>query len=134
MAPEQRIRREILIEAIELNDDLNWDGEITAENADEAYKAVLVDKQAHWDLESEFRDSGEDTNVPCDWSRNYESKLVARKLSDGGWVGWTYWYGGGKHGEPESISWMEDAYELEVSEEEKLAVVRTFKKVEKSPT
>lgn len=130
MNAEQKIMREILEEAIELNDDLNWDGELTEENINEAYQSVLVDADAHWDYESEFRCSGEHTDIKCDGSRHYESKSVARKLKSGDWVGWTYWYGGGKHGEPEAIDWMCEAYDLDVAEEEKTVIVRTFKKME----
>ena len=36
-------------------------------------------------------------------------------------------HGGGKHGEPEAIDWMDEAYDLDVTEEEKLVVVKTFK-------
>jgi hypothetical protein len=36
------------------------------------------------------------------------------------------WFGGGKHGEPGAVEWMEDAYHLTCHEEEKLVVVRTF--------
>jgi len=50
--------------------------------------------------------------------------------SCGDWVGWTYWYGGGKHGEPDAIDWLSDAYNLIVTEEEKLVVVRTYTKEE----
>lgn len=62
----------------------------------------------------ELRNSGVDTGLPCDYSRHYESKSVAAEMLDGSWVGWTYWYGGGKHGEPSAIPWMEDAYEVEM--------------------
>jgi len=130
MTPEQKIKREILIDAIENNDDLNWEGEITAENVAQAWEEVLVNNDAHWDYVSEFRESGEETELPSQSSRHYEAKEVARKLSDGTWVGWTYWYGGGKHGEPGAIDWMEDAYFLDVQEEEKLVVVKTFVKIE----
>jgi hypothetical protein len=130
MTPEQKIKRDILLEAIKHNDDLNWDDAITAESVDEAYATVLIDNDAHWDFESEFRRSGIETDLPSQYSRHYESKEVARQLSDGTWVGWTYWYGGGKHGEPESIDWMEYAYELDCVEEERYVVVRTFTKKE----
>lgn len=80
----------------------------------------------------EFRQSGEETKIECDWSRHYESKSVAKKLSDGSWVGWTYWYGGGKHGEPSEMDWMSDAYELDCVETEKLVMVREFKRKEVS--
>lgn len=130
MTPEQRIKREILLGAIKENDDLKWDGEINESNIDEAYDKVLVENDAHWDYESEFRCSGEPTELDCEWSRHYEADAVARKLSDGSWVGWNYWHGGGKHGEPEAIDWMCHAYELDVTEEEKLTIVKTFKKRE----
>jgi hypothetical protein len=82
------------------------------------------------DYENEFRPGTVETEIPCDYSRHYESKSVATKLSDGSWVGWCFWYGGGKHGCPEEIEWMEDAYDLDVTETEKLVLVREFKKKE----
>lgn len=132
MTPCQMIKRDIFVRAIAENDDLNWSGEITAETIDEAYDSVLVENDANQDYESEFRRGDFETGLDTEWSRHYESKSVAKKLSDGTWVGWTYWYGGGKHGEPEAIEWMEDAYFLDVSEQEKLVVVREFKKREPS--
>ncbi len=82
-----------------------------------------------YDTKYEFRNGQVETDVPCDYSRHYESKSVAAKCPNGEWVGWTYWYGGGKHGEPESIDWIEYAYDLNCKEEEKLVVVRTFSKL-----
>lgn len=99
--------------------------EITKENVDDLYEAFCDDIQ---DIKYEFREGEVETKLPCDYSRHYESKSVAAKIPDGSWVGWTYWYGGGKHGEPEAIDWMEDAYDLDVVEEEKLVIVRTFTK------
>jgi len=81
-----------------------------------------------YEIVSEFRDGQVETDIPCDWSRHYESKSVAAKCCDGSWVGWTYWYGGGKHGEPQSVQWMEDAYDLDVTETVKMMTVREFKK------
>jgi len=81
-----------------------------------------------WDIIQEFRGGEVETDIPCEFSRHYESKSVAAKLDDGSWVGWTYWYGGGKHGEPEAVDWMDSAYELDCTETEKLVVVREFKK------
>ena len=81
------------------------------------------------DLENEFREGDCETNIPTEWDRNYESKSVAKQMSDGSWVGWTYWYGGGKHGNPEELEWMEYAYDLNCSEETKMIVVKTFTKV-----
>ena len=65
---------------------------------------------------------------PSEYDRHYETKTVATQMDDGSWVGWVYWYGGGKYGEPEAIEWIEDAYDLDCVEEEKVVVVRTFAK------
>ena len=94
-------------------------------NIDADYEA-FENEDEYWDAKSEVRSGEFETGLKCDWSRHYESKAVASKLPDGSWVGWTYWYGGGKHGEPESIDWIEDAYDLDCKEEEKLVIVRTF--------
>ncbi len=81
------------------------------------------------ECEAEFRCSGIETKIPREYSRHYESKSVARQLSDDSYVGWTYWYGGGKHGEPETIEWIEDSYNLEVTETEQTIIVREFVKI-----
>lgn len=125
MTPEQRIKRHIILDFLATNPDKKCP-ELTSENVDECFDDLNED-YALQDYKREFRGSGEDTNLPCEWSRHYESKSVARQLSDGGWVGWTYWYGGGKHGEPEVIDWMDGAYDLDVKEVEKMVVVKTFK-------
>lgn len=95
------------------------------ENVDELYDTLVAD-DAHWDGKNEVRYCGVETGLPCPSSRHYESKAVAAQVPDGSWVGWTYWYGGGKHGEPEAIFWMEDAYDVHCHEEEKVVVVQTF--------
>lgn len=128
MTPEQRIKRHILKQAIE-DDVVAIEEEITDENVDELFDQSNED----WELQdyiSEFRGGGDETEIPCPHSRHYESESRAIKLSDGTWVGWTYWFGGGKHGEPEAINWMDEAYELAVTEEEKMVTVRTFTKIE----
>ena len=105
MTPKQRIRREILIHWCESRpDDEPLDCEpVTVDTDAETVDALFDDLESRdelQDLLSEFREGEVETNIACDWSRHYESKSVAASLSDGTWVGWTYWYGGGKHGEP----------------------------------
>lgn len=129
MTPCNKIKREILMWAAK-EDDLAFLKKMpieTDEQVEAAYEK-LVEAGAHGDFESEFREGDEETDIPADWSRHYECKSVAAKLSDGSWVGWSYWYGGGKYGDPESIEWMEDAYDLDCKEEEKTLIVRTFTK------
>jgi hypothetical protein len=81
------------------------------------------------DLVYEFRCCGEDSGLKSPYSRHYETKEVAAKLKNGLWVGWTFWYGGGKHSDPDSIPWMEDAYFLDVKETEQTVIVREFFKI-----
>ncbi|WP_244097750.1 hypothetical protein [Burkholderia anthina] len=50
---------------------------------------------------------------------------MAAQAPDGSWVGWNYWYGGGKHGEPEAVEWIEDAYDVRVTGE-RTVIKRTF--------
>lgn len=129
MRPCNKIRREILLQAAQ-EPDCNFGLPMETDEQVEAAYRKLEDMDANRDYESEFRGGQVNTDISAPSSRHYESRSVARKLSDGSWVGWTYWYGGGKHGEPGAVEWMEDAYYLTCTEEEKLVVVRTFTKVE----
>ncbi|HJV53057.1 MAG TPA: hypothetical protein VJ652_16440 [Noviherbaspirillum sp.] len=130
MTPEQKIKHLILLKAAQ------WSGspievEVTAENIDELYDEAYENDGGYLqDARHEIREGEAETSLPCPSSRHYESTAVAAKYLDGSWIGWTHWYGGGKHGEPEAIDWMDDAYDLTCKEEEKLVIVRTFAKVD----
>lgn len=41
-------------------------------------------------------------------SRHYEIEVRATEV-DGIWVAWDFYYGGGKHGEPEAFDWISNA-------------------------
>ena len=125
MTPQQKIKHLILLKAKDWSPTFLCDVEITQENIDEIYEQES-EGCALQDQKSEIRGGDCETGLKCEWSRHYESKAVAAKYLDGSWVGWTYWYDGGKHGEPEAIDWMKDAYDVNCVEEEKLVVVRTF--------
>lgn len=132
MKPGNLIRREIITQAA-LEDDvakLFSGADLTTDDGVEHAYDNLMEKDANWDYELEFREGQFETKIAADFSRHYESKSVARKMADGTWVGWTYWYGGGKHGEPEAIGWMDQAYLLSCVEEQKTVTVRTFSKAE----
>ena len=126
MTPEQKLKHAML-RMFGNQDHIPTD--LSADQIEEKWEE-LAEKEEHWDCMSEMRGGEVETGLKCDWSRHYESKSVAAKMVDGSWVGWTYWYGGGKHGEPEAIDWMDRAYDLNCKEEEKMVVVRTFTKVE----
>lgn len=102
--------------------------EVTAENVDALYEELDNNEDGRLiDARNEIRQGGEKTGLPRRYhSRHYECEEVATKAPDGSWVGWTHWHGGGKHGEPEAIDWMDDAYDVTCTEQEKMVVVRTF--------
>lgn len=125
MKPEQKLKHLILQKQQLWDPDFLVGVDITDDNVD----ALFEENNESYELQdaiSEVRCSGVETGLKCDYSRHYESKAVATEYIDGSWVGWTYWYGGGKHGEPESIDWMEFAYSVNCVEEQKMVVVRTF--------
>lgn len=125
MTPEQKIKMTVMKNCCsEFNDD------VTSDNVDELYDDLYNRFDELYDAISVFREGEVETDIECEWSHHYESKSVASKMADGSWVGWTYWYGGGKHGDPESIEWMDSAYFLDVTEEQKMVNVRTFTKVD----
>lgn len=132
MTPEQKIKSAILIVAIRHGSVDVPKTPLTAENVDKIYDDVEGDDYNLQDAREEVRCSGIETGLQCQCSRHYESEAVAAQMPDGTWVGWTHWYGGGKHGEPEAIDWMDGAYDLNCQEEEKLIVVRTFTKSEQA--
>jgi hypothetical protein len=135
MTPEQMIKRHILINALteeqmDNADDLDLS---TADGIDEAYELAgehegIFSEIEIIDEESEFRCGGIETGLECEYSRHYESDAVAKDIGDGVWVGWTYWYGGGKHGEPEAMEWMCDAYIVDLKERSEMTIIREFSK------
>ena len=133
MTPEQKIKHSIIIAVAEYySDDVAVTGtikalEVDAENIDESYD-VICEQDLQWDSVYEMREGQVETDVACKSSRHYESKSVAMQMPDNSWVGWTYWFGGGKHAEPDAIDWMNESYDLDCKSEEKLIVVREFSK------
>ena len=126
MTPEQKIMWAILVKDAPHHEEPL--PAITAENVSEVYHR-LMEEYEFYDAIAELRSGEVETpEIKTEHSRHYESKAVAAKMPDGSWVGWTYWYGGGKHGEPESIDWMPEAYELKVTGE-KVVTTLTFEKV-----
>jgi len=99
------------------------------ENVTELFDS-LVGEDNYYDAKNEVRSGKVETKFICECSRHYENKSVAIQMPDKSWVGWTYWYGGGKHGEPEAIDWMEDAYDVDCVEEQKMVTIQTFSKMD----
>ena len=133
MTPEQKIKW-LIIERV--RDEMDWVhgiDPVTQTNVDEIFDEMNNSEDCESSIQDAIywtvREGTVETNIPSPDSRHYESKSVAAKMPDGSWVGWTYWYGGGKHGCPEEIDWMDEAYNLDCLEEQKLVTVQTFTKV-----
>jgi hypothetical protein len=134
---EQRIKRHILLavlteEQLGTPDYLDFS---TAEGIDAAYKLAkdyngVFSEIEIIDEEEYFREGGRATSLSCKgYSRHYESEQVARKLSDGTYVSWVYWSGGGKHGEPSAMDWMDEAFEVNCEEKQEMVTTYTFTKI-----
>ena len=132
-APEA-IKSQILKSAIDnYRNDEGIDADIVIDTFDDFIDLCPHAEDYITEEEYEFRGKyDQETDIAADCSRYYESKSVAKKLSDERWVGWTYWYGGGKHGNPEEMDWIPYAYFLDVTEEEKVMTVYTFEKKDAS--
>jgi hypothetical protein len=123
VTPVQKIRY-LILAAVARNNESEVPVDLSGEAVDDMFHAL--DEDEIQEAQYEVREGQFETGLKCDWSRHYESKSVAAKTPSGEWVGWTYWYGGGKHGEPEAIDWIESAYDLKCTEEEKMVTVRTW--------
>ena len=130
MSPEQKIYWAAIVQSAEWAETEPPD--LTVDQLDEYLMDLQGEDDDRWDniqdALSEIREGDEVTDIPCEDSRHYESKSVAKKMPDGTWLGWTYWYGGGKHGEPDAIDWVDQAYELDVVEQRQMVTTRTFHK------
>ncbi len=128
MTPEQKIKFLILKKNAE------WKKEPAPDATDENIDSMFDGEENVWDAKDEVRGGEVETNITPPYSRHYEARSVAAQMPDKSWVGWTYWYGGGKHGEPEEVDWMNEAYDLECSEEEKMVTVRAFSRPIQTPS
>lgn len=119
---EQEILNQIYLDLKSCNSEFPYEEgvELTDEQIEEFEDDIR-------DQTNDFRCSGEKSGIKCkEYSRHYECEEVARVLDNGIAVGWTYWHGGGKHGEPEAIDWIDSAYFVDVKQETK--IVNTFSK------
>jgi hypothetical protein len=123
MTPTQKIKWLVLAKAAQWRDE--DPPPYPCADVDDLYAAAW-EREEIYDAVSEVRCSGEETLLGAGGSRHYEADAIAAQLPDGTWVGWTHWYGGGKHGEPSAVPWMEYAYDVTMREETR--VVRVFAK------
>ena len=129
-----------LIKFIYLNSKVPWASQETASKVTGDMVDKLFDKEFPnrdgysvsillANTASDIRSGTEETGLACEYSQSFESKSVASKAPNGQWVGWTYWYGGGKHSYAEETGWAEDAYLLDMLEESRTFTAHIFTKV-----
>jgi hypothetical protein len=90
----------------------------------------IFDESEHDDAINEVRYEAEDVNgitswCHYSWQRNYEVDVKAFILADGRALAFCEMSGGGKHGEPDSYPWVEEAKFIKVSGVQE-RVVRTY--------
>ncbi len=132
MTPFQYLQRAVLRQANRLYD-FPLPPSIDENNLDAlwvAFEKMDWSRDAFEEVRQNYQNTGIDApnRGPefCRIQAHYESEEVAAQMEDGVWVGWTYWHGGGKFGDPASIPWMEHAYFLDCIEKEVVTVVQTF--------
>lgn len=99
----------------------------------EDYEAIWDDVDDQFDeayeVKYETRYGTEEPNLePKTYSRHYEVEVRAIKVEDV-WVAWDFYYGGGKHGEPEAFDWISNARIVECEEKVVTKVEYTFKEI-----
>lgn len=145
--PRDFIYYEMMEEALRDEDNTLLDDHyLSLENAEEIFlnpEEYLKEgyyEDFSYDILSAFRELGEEynrllTNYPRHYEVDYHVKEFTGVTENGEtiskWVGWNYYYGGGKHAYPEDIDWIPDAEFLKVSSEAAFTVIkRTFEREE----
>lgn len=101
----------------------------TKEELDEAM--ALMHDQIGCDAQQDIMEGKWETNIIPNFTRHCETESVAVKDNYGNYIGFTRYYGGGKHFD--EYSWydesIEGAYYLNCEEKEVLTIQRTWSKV-----
>jgi len=99
----------------------------------------LYDESSHDDAVNEVRYSAVDApsiNSWChySWERNYDVDVKAFILPDGRALAFCEMSGGGRHGEPNSYPWVEEAKFIKVSDvEERVIKTYKFEEIQEAP-
>ncbi|UJQ43523.1 hypothetical protein [Acinetobacter phage vB_AbM_WUPSU] len=108
MTAQQLIRKAILLKAVDFENIEPFNQSLDGSGIDELYESYNEYDELN-DPKNEIRYGQVDANLNAiTWSRSYEIDVRAMKI-DGVWVAWDFYYGGGKHGEPESFDWISNA-------------------------
>lgn len=108
MTAQQLIRKAILLKAVDFENIEPFNQSLDGAGIDKLYESYNEYDELN-DPKNEIRYGQVEANLnPITWSRSYEIDVRAMKIDDV-WVAWDFYYGGGKHGEPESFDWISNA-------------------------
>lgn len=117
MNAQQLLRKAILLKAVDFENIVPFKENLSGDEIDRLYESYdrwneLADP---W---NEIRYSGIDCNLKATtWSRHYDVDSKAIKIDDK-WIQFDYYYGGGKHSEPEYFDYIEHAKIVDCTEEQ----------------
>lgn len=125
MNAQQLLQKAILLKAVEFGTIQSFDDGLGGDQVDELYNSYdRYDELA--DAWCEVRYDGIDCNLPTiTSSRHYEVDAKAINI-DGKWVKFDFYYGGGKHGDPDEYNYIEDAVIVDCTQEEITVIKYTF--------
>lgn len=126
MNAQQLLRKAILLKAVQFENIEPFTENLTGEQVDTLWSCYDENDELA-DPISEIRCGGiYASNIKAaTFSRHYEIDVNAMKI-EGVWVAWDYYYGGGKHGEPEAYDWISDARIVNCEEQEVVKIEYIF--------
>lgn len=98
---------------------------------DKRYESWIEREEILYGAIEEVRRSGTPTNNIVVEGRYYCSREVVKRITGlcRVFLAWTYYFGGGKYGEPDEVEWMDDCYL--VKEKEEIRIIKVYEKVDK---
>jgi hypothetical protein len=123
---EQVFANELKEKSANLTDPLDFD----EKQCEELYRSILASVLSDYliDVQEEIRQGKVRTGLIAECGGYAESEAVAIPVTGipSLYIGWTYFFGGGKHSEPRVIEWMENCYLVKAKD--RVQTVRFFER------
>ena len=118
--------KELKVKSANLVDPLDFDERKCKEIYDSIRTSVLLDSLI--EVEEEIRVGNVRTGLVPEFRSYVESEAVAIPVTGipSLYIGWTYFFGGGKYSEPNAIEWMENCYLVKAKD--RVQTVRFFER------
>ena len=128
LTAQELIYKSMVYECYKREDNFNFTDYCEEESYKDLWYKVKEKYDCCYEIEFEFREGVETNLSPKTSSRHYEIEVRAMEV-DGVWVAWDFYYGGGKHGEPEAFDWISNARIVECEEKVVTKVEYRFKEI-----